>query len=1662
MSKRQRDDEEEVEVPSILSQSAELAFPRGGASTLTSLEKKQVLTQATKDVLFEQEAAGKPEKRARKKSKKVKSTENKAKKSTVDHLNYDLLQPGTAVLGKVINVNRMQLVLALADNIDGFVPITNISDEVTRMLEALEESDSEYESDSEDEAKEGDDEKLTISKAKTFPRLSERFHEGQWLRAVVTDNVSLTGQKRIELTIDPRQVNSGFQKEDYTPGAVLQASVKSMEDHGALLNFGTENIGFISKKILKASGIQLAEGGVMLVHAKKLQGKTLGCESASGEYEPVSAAESVDSLAPGALVSATIIDTLADGIVCEVFGFCEGTIDCTHLGLYDESAIQKAYTIGNKIEARVTALYMQEGVKKLQLSVQPQLLTLAPKPYDDTESAPLEAFPIGYIFEEATVVGKDSLYIYLDVGNRSTIGQCHKARVTENADLDMEFKIGSKQRARVLGYSALDNVYILTLDKAQIDEKYLRVEDIPVGQRVDCVVERIVPERGISVKVDDHFAAFVPHEHLSDVRLVYPERKYKIGAKVKGRVLRVANRGPSSTIYVTLKKSLYRAEDDQILVNFADAHVGKQFPGTILRFVPGGALVQFFGFVRAYLPKSEISETFVDKPEDYLKIGQTVHVRITDVDEASGRLRCSMRISDFLSESQEAELAKLVAGRSMVTAHVVQKEKNAIMLELEGSALRGVLPYGQLSDGPFDECRSLLKKIAIGSAVEALVLNKDNKGRFVNLTLKPSLIEDAKAHTLPLEYSDIRVSSKELHGYVKNMTSHGVFVAFGNNLTGLVLPRYTLEADFQKAYFANQTIPCHVVRTDDANNRFVLSMREGGALGSFAPGVKVAATIRSIRSTSIFVELDGHQPGYIDVTEIYDSYDDIPDPQHPLVGFEKGQTIEAKVLGYHDAHNHTFVPVTEEGESAVVELSIKPSSLKAKKVTSLDLEDYHAGDSVVAFVNNFAKGMLWLHVTPQVSGMISTIRLCNDSEELDKLEQDHPIGSAWKFNVESVDTVHKCLDLSTPEGAGHIGDIKVGSKLPAKVLHTEESRVVVDLRDDTAAVSYITDALDDYTQNLEDVFQPGDVVPCEVVEIEGPKIYVSLRSKDAKDRMIETESQLKRGDVVHGFISHIADNGIYVMLGRRVYALVRVTDLSDSFVRDWKSLYHVDQMVTGKIVRADGPGKVLLSLKESEIKSKTDILKRFTDLKVGDIFDGSVRRVTDFGVFVNLDGTSHLSGLCHRSEIAEKSVTDPMSIFSEGDRVKVKILAINNGKKQLSLGMKASYFKFKDDEEDIEMSDVSEEEAEEEEESDSDEDVVDAGYAEEHIPQTSSPVAISDEEADQSMAAEGLSTGFDWTASVLEQTKEDLSDSEDEYDADLKKKKKKKSKRRVADYEDKTAELSTRAPESVSDFERLLLGNPDSSLLWIQYMSFQLQLGEIDKAREIARRALKTINYRDEQDKLNVWIALLNLEVMFGTDESLDAVFKEACQYMDSYVIHQKLASILTASQKFDKAKALFEAMCKKFGYDKIPVWVSFGSYLIDRSETDEAREILARALHVLPKRSHVAAVCKFAQLEFTKGAAEQGRSLFEGLLADVPKRLDLWNVYIDQEIKNGDAKKAEDLFERAVARKLTKKQAKFFFGKWLAFEEEQGNSKAADYVKAKAAEYAQTLAEKA
>lgn len=83
-------------------------------------------------------------------------------------------------------------------------------------------------------------------------------------------------------------------------------------------------------------------------------------------------------------------------------------------------------------------------------------------------------------------------------------------------------------------------------------------------------------------------------------------------------------------------------------------------------------------------------------------------------------------------------------------------------------------------------------------------------------------------------------------------------------------------------------------------------------------------------------------------------------------------------------------------------------------------------------------------------------------------------------------------------------------------------------------------------------------------------------------------------------------------------------------------------------------------------------------------------------------------------------------------------------------------------------------------------------------------------------------------------------------------------------------------------------------------MSHHLQRADVNEARETARRALNGIHYREEAEKLNVWIAWLNLENSYGSEEEMAKVFTEASAANDKKTLWLKTAEIYTESGKVE------------------------------------------------------------------------------------------------------------------------------------------------------------------
>eukprot|EP00884_Botryococcus_braunii_P015434 jgi/Botrbrau1/2574/Bobra.145_1s0002.1 len=224
-------------------------------------------------------------------------------------------------------------------------------------------------------------------------------------------------------------------------------------------------------------------------------------------------------------------------------------------------------------------------------------------------------------------------------------------------------------------------------------------------------------------------------------------------------------------------------------------------------------------------------------------------------------------------------------------------------------------------------------------------------------------------------------------------------------------------------------------------------------------------------------------------------------------------------------------------------------------------------------------------------------------------------------------------------------------------------------------------------------------------------------------------------------------------------------------------------------------------------------------------------------------------------------------------------------------------------------------------------------------------------------------------------------------------------------------------------------------------MAFLAGLGEAEGARTLAQRALKTIAIPLEEEKRKVWVELLRLESRHGNprEEAIMTAFNRALPYNDPLTLYKALLRILQDSEMEELAGETLRTMCKRFSGVR-EVWLLHLTFLI-RQGKDEARKLVyERALNALPPKEAVQLTRDVAVVEYHEGSAERGRTLFESVISNYPKRLDLWSVYFDQEIRQGDAARVRSLFERGRQMQIPYKKLKFFYLRLVEFEAQYGD----------------------
>ncbi|ARN63760.1 30S ribosomal protein S1 [Leuconostoc mesenteroides subsp. mesenteroides] len=250
--------------------------------------------------------------------------------------------------------------------------------------------------------------------------------------------------------------------------------------------------------------------------------------------------------------------------------------------------------------------------------------------------------------------------------------------------------------------------------------------------------------------------------------------------------------------------------------------------------------------------------------------------------------------------------------------------------------------------------------------------------------------------------------------------------------------------------------------------------------------------------------------------------------------------------------------------------------------------------------------------------------------------------------------------------------IKVGDVVTGEVLAVDnDNQAVIGLHTGEEGVVPAREYSDDRNINLADELKVGDSVEAVVISnVTSDKEGVSylLSKKRLEARKAWENLSFGEGDTVDAKVINAVRGGLVVDVNG-VRGFVPASMVADRFVSDLNQFKNKD--IKAQVIEIDAAkARLILSRKAVAAQERAaQLAEAFEKLSVGEIVEGKVARLTDFGAFVDLGG---VDGLVHVSEISHDRVKNPADVLTKGETVNVKILALDAEKGRISLSIKAT------------------------------------------------------------------------------------------------------------------------------------------------------------------------------------------------------------------------------------------------------------------------------------------------------------------------------------------------------------------------------------------------------
>ena len=217
---------------------------------------------------------------------------------------------------------------------------------------------------------------------------------------------------------------------------------------------------------------------------------------------------------------------------------------------------------------------------------------------------------------------------------------------------------------------------------------------------------------------------------------------------------------------------------------------------------------------------------------------------------------------------------------------------------------------------------------------------------------------------------------------------------------------------------------------------------------------------------------------------------------------------------------------------------------------------------------------------------------------------------------------------------------------------------------------HITDISWSRVTNPAEVLSMGQEIDVKILSFDKEKLRVSLGLKQIQNDPWETiEGKYSVGGIYEATVSNLTDYGCFAELEQGVEGLIHLSEL------DWTNknihpskVVDLEQKIKVMVLEIDHEKRrISLGLKQTQPNPWSEFATRYG---LGDSVEGNIKSVTDFGIFVGLEG--NIDGLIHLSDITEdENPAEAMENFKKGDKLSCIIFGIDAERERISLKLSA-------------------------------------------------------------------------------------------------------------------------------------------------------------------------------------------------------------------------------------------------------------------------------------------------------------------------------------------------------------------------------------------------------